>query len=139
MRAAVCENDAERVETPVGAPCVLCEVALTSRDSGTLMAVRDESGRWHLGPVHRECNLRTVIGGAGHLAAPPHEPGECDPDGGLPRYRSALLVQSWVDRMDIENVLSARHSQRLREQLQREIEAALLEDLIADDGAPRGR
>lgn len=130
-RAPSCDNDDDHIETPVGQPCLLCDVPIVAGDGGTLMAARDEtSGCWVPGPVHRECSLREVLGGAGHLAAAPHSPGTCNPDGGLPRYRSALLVQSWVDRMGLEKVLRAGQYKRVRDQLQHEIEVALTEELL---------
>ena len=123
LRVPVCEDDNDRVKVPVGRPCVLCDDPIAETDSGTLIAARDpETGVWGPGPVHRECSLREVLGGAGHLAAAPHSPGICDPDGGLTRYQSALLVQRWVDRMGVERILGAHRFPRVREQLQQEIE-----------------
>lgn len=127
MRAPVCEDDAERVEVPVGRPCVLCDEPIGDGDSGTLMAARNPvTGQWGPEPVHRECSLREVLGGAGHLAAPPHAPGTCDLDGGLTRHQSALLVQRWVDRMGVENTIGAGRYPQVREALRRDIEAMRL-------------
>lgn len=47
--------------------------------------------------THRECSLRAVMGGIGHLENHQHW---ClhmkDPDGGLSYRESALLVDNWV-------------------------------------------
>jgi hypothetical protein len=48
-------------------------------------------------PVHRECMLRTVMGGIGHLTD--HAfwcNGQGDPDMGLSFRESALAVDQWV-------------------------------------------
>lgn len=113
-RAQVCEDDAERVLTPIGKACVLCEEEIAAGDRGTLYG----SGE----PCHAECGLREVIGGAGHLVAEVHDPGSCDPDGGLSRRRSALLVWKWIDEMGIENLLGASRFPQMRESMQLELE-----------------
>jgi hypothetical protein len=133
-RSPLCADDFQRVRTPVGRPCLYCTVEIHEDDGGIFVAtlVDGPDGRRVAGrkPVHRECNLRTAIGGAGCLAAEPHEPGTCNPDGGLSRYRSALLVQKWVDEMGLENVLNAAQYKQVRDHLQREIEEALIQELL---------
>jgi hypothetical protein len=55
--------------------------------------------------MHRECALRSVIGGIGHLLDHVHFCREKnDPDAGLDKRTSALLVDVWVAR---EGVLKA--------------------------------
>ena len=47
--------------------------------------------------AHYQCALREVVGGIGHLIA--HDywcTGRHDPDAGLTRRKSALLVAEWV-------------------------------------------
>lgn len=53
--------------------------------------------------AHRECNLREVLGGIGHLVA--HEywcKQQHDPDAGLTYRQSALLVYQWVQIIGVE-------------------------------------
>jgi hypothetical protein len=53
--------------------------------------------------AHRECLLRDVVGGIGHLIAHDYwctEKG--DPDAGLTRRQSSLLVDAWVHIMGVE-------------------------------------
>jgi hypothetical protein len=53
--------------------------------------------------AHRECSLRCVLGGIGHLMDHAHFCGEMrDPDAGLSYRHSALLVDTWVHVMGIE-------------------------------------
>lgn len=53
--------------------------------------------------VHRECALRSVLGGIGHLLDHAHFcHGELGPDAGLDYRTSALLVDAWVARKGIE-------------------------------------
>lgn len=119
-RASVCDDDTQRVPTPVGAECLLCTEQIVEGDRGTLHA------NFHggLDPVHVECGMREVLGGAGHLAAEPHGPGGCgDPDGGLSRRESALLVWEWVERMGSENTARASGFKKVQEWMQAELEA----------------
>ena len=54
-------------------------------------------------PMHRECSLREVLGGIGHLVA--HEYWclqKHDPDAGLTYHQSALLTDAWVHVMGVE-------------------------------------
>jgi hypothetical protein len=127
-RAPVCEDDAQRVETPVGSDCLFCDDQVAEGDRGTLtMALIPGPGgpRWSLEPVHAECGLRNVLGGAGHLAGM-----HPDCDGGLSRRVSALLVAEWVDEMGVENVLGAARFPRVAEELQ--------DRIAARGGTPRG-
>jgi hypothetical protein len=62
--------------------CILCDEPLSPRD--------DEG-------AHRECSLRSVIGGIGHLIAHDYWCTERhDPDAGLTYRHSALLVDAFV-------------------------------------------
>ena len=60
-------------------------------------------------PAHRECLLREVTGGIGHLIAhewwcPGGKSGRDDPDAGLSRRQSALLVDAWVRIVGLEHL-----------------------------------
>lgn len=53
--------------------------------------------------THRECGLREVLGGIGHLIDHPHFCGtRHDPDAGLTYRESALLVALWVRLKGVE-------------------------------------
>ena len=53
--------------------------------------------------AHRECMLREVLGGIGHLMDHAHFCGQMDdPDAGLTYRQSALLVDEWVHVMGVE-------------------------------------
>lgn len=52
---------------------------------------------------HRECALRVVIGGIGHLIDHAHFcKGDLGPDAGLDYRTSALMVDVWVHRKSLE-------------------------------------
>ena len=71
--------------------CLWCEEAVEPRDSPVPIGT-EEGRRW----THRECALREVTGGIGHLIA--HEywcSQRKDPDAGLTARQSALLVLRW--------------------------------------------
>jgi len=70
--------------------CGLCDEPITPSEPGP------EFGSWTL-KVHRECALRSGIGGIGHLIA--HDywcTQRKDPDAGLTYRQSALLVDEFV-------------------------------------------
>lgn len=52
--------------------------------------------------AHRECALRSVIGGIGHLIDHGHFCSGVGPDAGLDYRTSALLVYVWVMRKGVE-------------------------------------
>lgn len=53
--------------------------------------------------AHRECMLRTVLGGIGHLEDHQHWCNEMhDPDGGRTFRQSALEVDAWVHKHGVE-------------------------------------
>lgn len=58
-------EDATKVSTPVGQPCLHCEVPIAEGDDGVLMPVLDTKGA-RTAPLHRECDLRMVVGSVGH-------------------------------------------------------------------------
>lgn len=74
--------------------CPLCEqTILAGEDVRELM-----NGR-----AHRECLLRSVLGGIGHLEDHQHWCNEVgDPDGGRTYRQSAIEVEEWVHRHGIE-------------------------------------
>lgn len=56
--------------------------------------------------VHRECALRSVMGGIGHLLDHAHFcQGELGPDAGLDYRTSALLVDVWIHRKGVEEAV----------------------------------
>lgn len=91
-----------RVPVPVGQPCVYCDETITPDDAGSfVMQVRPDSAASK--PVHRECSLRSVIGGIGHLED--HDRWclrEHDPDGGRTARQSALDVWTLVQEFGID-------------------------------------
>jgi hypothetical protein len=89
--SGVCE-DGVQVPTPVGKPCAFCDEAIGGDDRGSFIGAEDGPA-----PMHRECSLRSVRGGIGHLTDHAYWCGQKhDPDGGLSRRESALRVWNWV-------------------------------------------
>lgn len=59
--------------------------------------------------VHRECALRSVLGGIGHLLDHAHFcRSDLGPDAGLDYRTSALLVDAWVARKGVEAAVDER-------------------------------
>jgi hypothetical protein len=90
--SGVCEGGTQ-IATPVGKFCLLCEESIEKSHQGSFMF--DVTGA--VCPVHRECSLRSVVGGIGHLED--HHrwcQHEHDPDGGRTYRQSALEVWQWV-------------------------------------------
>lgn len=63
--APVCDAAAE-VSTPVGRPCLHCHEPIGVGDRGLLrMTVTADGAR--VEPLHRECDLRAMVGSLGHV------------------------------------------------------------------------
>ena len=91
--SGVCDEGIQ-VPTPVGVKCVLCEVPIEEGDQGSFYAGSDEEG---VKPAHKECSLRSVMGGIGHQLDHLHWCREVgDPDMGLSYRESALQVWDWM-------------------------------------------
>lgn len=92
-RAPVCENDAQRIETPVGEKCFQCEEEIVEGDRGTAIGgvgMRDgEPVGLGLMYQHIECSLRSVLGCYGNLIGVGHSHDR-------PYREDARLVQAWV-------------------------------------------
>lgn len=81
--------------------CLLCETPIAPDDEWRFMNaaffVTDNVVDFKLQKVHRECGLRDVMGGIGHLVD--HD-FWCttlgDPDGGRTYRQSALEVDAWI-------------------------------------------
>lgn len=85
-----------QVETPTGAPCWFCDVPIDSDDQGTFVYSFLEGIPVRL-PLHKECSLRSIVGGIGHLEDHRRWCMDAeDPDGGRTRRQSALEVWEWV-------------------------------------------
>jgi hypothetical protein len=74
--------------------CYFCDTPIVPGDElapGTLLVDGKHA------PTHRECSLRSVMGGIGHLENHSYW---CltmkDPDGGLTYRESALRVDDWI-------------------------------------------
>lgn len=78
-------DDAVQAPTPVGELCVSCREAFVDGDRGLIFATGLRQ--------HRECGLRGVLGGIGHIVNHAHYcHGELGPDAGLSYRTSALMV-----------------------------------------------
>lgn len=83
------DPDVTQAETPVGQLCLFCRTAVGDGDRGLIYD--DESVH------HRECALRGVLGGIGHLVNHlRYCVFEGNPDAGLPYRQSAQLVWDYV-------------------------------------------
>ncbi len=67
--------------------------------------------------MHRECQLRTVMGGIGHLVDHERYCHGVGPDAGLSRRRSSLLVWEWFSQTQMEP--SAEQAQAWKERIAR--------------------
>jgi hypothetical protein len=94
--SGICDEGTQ-VETPLGVLCLLCREPIQVFDQGSFMA--SALGLHDAGPqpVHRECSLRSVLGGIGHHISHDYWCSEMkDPDAGGSYRQSALLVWDLV-------------------------------------------
>lgn len=74
--------------------CPLCEELVTESELADAHPIGVDGAKV---PAHRECLLRTVMGGIGHLEDHAYWCGQMhDPDGGRSFRQSALEVDDWV-------------------------------------------
>jgi hypothetical protein len=97
------DTDARQFPTPVGEPCLLCEEAVVDGDRGFLRVVVRSIGpgmtSTEMLPVHRECDLRNVVGGLDHLQGRCQHTGHCNQlreQAGRSLREDALAVWTWV-------------------------------------------
>lgn len=88
-RAGVCENDDDRVENP-GGDCGWCKESVVGC-SGVMIpcytgAFTDNNG-WKIEPWHKECWLRSGVGGLAHLA------GKCSCFNGTSAHDSGMSAR----------------------------------------------
>ncbi len=89
--SGICDENT-RVDTPVGERCAFCSEPIAEDDQGSFVGTGSGPA-----PMHRECSLRSAVGGIGHLTNHAYWCGEQgDPDGGLSARQSALMVWNWV-------------------------------------------
>lgn len=75
------------IDTPVGNICMHCEEAIEDGDAGRITPTGLTE--------HRECSLRSVMGGIGHHVD--HDRYcKTDPDAGLSRRQSSILVWQFL-------------------------------------------
>lgn len=83
--------------------CVLCEQTIGAGED-----TRPMGGPTGPSLAHRECLLRSVLGGIGHLEDHQHWCIEVeDPDGGRTYRQSAIEVEKWVHEHSIEEATHA--------------------------------
>jgi hypothetical protein len=92
--SGICDEGTQ-VPMPYGYSCLLCDDPIVEGDRGSFMFEGGEAG-WRKRPVHRECSLRSVMGGIEHLTAPPGHPvGSCYEGSTLSYRESALAAWEW--------------------------------------------
>lgn len=88
----IIEDDIVAVIAAAGHRCGLCETEVRPGDDVRPLGTPEGPGL-----AHRECLLRNVLGGIGHLEDHNHWCNEMhDPDGGRSYRQSALEVDAWV-------------------------------------------
>lgn len=60
-------EDGAVAETPIGQPCNWCQEPIVEGDSGIMLTAWDVSGKAKRVPLHKECELRSVLGSLGHM------------------------------------------------------------------------
>lgn len=87
--------DLAEVPVPVGEACLFCKEAIGPADSGVIMPHFGDGGS-RLAAIHRECEIRQVVGSVGHqrgLCSCKGGPGTLDDPPGVSKRVAALLAE----------------------------------------------
>lgn len=102
--SGICD-EGRQVTTPINDDCELCGEGICDQDQGSFMFGLDGQKK----PVHRECSLRSVMGGIGHWN---NHVAWCidrhDPDGGYSYRESALMVWDLIHELGFNAEYSTR-------------------------------
>lgn len=82
-----------QVPTPIGEPCFFCSEPIEEGDAGLFTTVH-YTDNTRVQPIHRECNLRMVVGSLGHqrrTCSCFQDPGD-DQEDGLTLREAALAA-----------------------------------------------
>lgn len=88
--SGICDGGTQ-VATPIGIACALCAEPIAADDQGSFIGTMTGPA-----PVHRECSLRSALGGIEHLTAGPHVVGTCYEGSTLTYRQSALAAWDWI-------------------------------------------
>lgn len=102
--SGVCD-EGRQVPTPVGELCCYCGELIEADHQGTFIANGYDPQLPSFLPQHKECSLRSVMGGIGHIED--HARWclkEHDPDGARTPRQSSLEVWEWVQRNGVRNI-----------------------------------
>lgn len=77
-------DDAEWIDVPTDRTCMHCQEHFAAGDNGAIFSTGFAA--------HRECQLRSAVGGIGHLLDHDFYCRDVGPDAGLPYRVSALLT-----------------------------------------------
>lgn len=96
--------------TPVGEECMFCDEAIVDGDRGSWMqavSMTDQGPApcWH--PAHRECQLRSVVGGLAHLA------GRCSCQGGPGPTPEEKAMSEREEALAVWDIWTRRQMSRL--------------------------
>lgn len=99
-----------QLATPLGEKCYFCDTEILQGDRGTWTPVTRVAGDgepWvRIDPVHRECNLRSGLGGIAHLEKRCKCYGGTDQDDdGRSVREDALAVWIWVHEHGMESLV----------------------------------
>lgn len=95
-------SDGRVADTPLGQPCTWCGELIVNGDRGFITNALDVVGHLKRVPIHRECELRSVIGSVGHqlgkcrcyVVAP--APAMDDPEGMTKRQAALAAFELFV-------------------------------------------
>ena len=90
--AGLFDEQTERVETPLGAKCWYCREEIEEEDQGTFIITAAISELPDVSPQHKECALRSVMGGYNCLLGKCNEPDHSPDPENLSKRAGALLV-----------------------------------------------
>jgi len=92
------DGDVRQVPTPVGEPCLYCREEIAEADRGFIQTAFKSLAPEQL-PIHRECQLRMILGGLDHVEGRCEYIGHCNElqkAAGRTDREDALAVWDWA-------------------------------------------
>lgn len=112
--AGLFDGPTEQIQTPIGYKCWYCTEEVKEDDQGTFIITAALPDHPPVSPQHRECSLRSVLGGVNCLLGKCDEPDHSPDPVGVSKREGALLAWEHLQTHGWSEVERARYGDNRR-------------------------